>query len=297
MGRYEDALTMHRKCLQIFTMTDGEKCGHNGDVWCNMGIVYMHEGKMEEALSAHQESVSIKNLVYGEDSKTFAISCSNLANVYSHMGKSEDALRVRREVLRIYTMKCQPDCEEVAVSHLNVGASLYDMGLEDEARASLEISLGIYRRVHGENHPNVANVLFNFGVMLRNGTGHGRSEDCLKLFKKALKIQRKTLKGPHQKLCNTLIAIGNIYLHDQKYYAKASRKYDELLDLVDPGTARNLVDICFNNLTCKMHLKDYQGALKMSEKVVGACTKLGIADCEMAKTAAANVPMIKALLA
>ena len=72
---------------------------------------------------------------------------------------------------------------------------LQDQGKLDEAAPLMRQALAIFKKVHGEEHPNVANTLHNLALLLRNQDPD--SAEAARLGKQALAIAEKTLDPDH----------------------------------------------------------------------------------------------------
>ena len=94
---------------------------------------------------------------------------NNIANVLYEQCKLAEALKMHQEVLRIRVATLGPEHPDVAATYLNMGAACNKMGDNDKAMEYCSSALPIFEKVHGPDHPLVANtqelpILFIFFV-------------------------------------------------------------------------------------------------------------------------------------
>lgn len=122
-------------------------------------------------------------------------------------GRSREAIRAGVEQVRIY--------RDVWGEWLNTGSALADLarvydqaGEYSKAQALYQESLGITRKVTGENHPAYGTILNNFAVLCRKTGDHAQAEA---LHLRSLNIRRKTLGEVHPACALTLRDLAILY--------------------------------------------------------------------------------------
>ncbi|MFW9994492.1 MAG: tetratricopeptide repeat protein [Candidatus Odinarchaeota archaeon] len=97
-GKYNEALSKFRSCLEIFTQIDsisGIAVAKN-----NMALVYDRMGEFDASLAAYEE---VKNLFEAiNDEMGVAIALQNMANLKSELGYREEAISLARQSLEIF---------------------------------------------------------------------------------------------------------------------------------------------------------------------------------------------------
>ena len=204
-GKYEEALEMHRKSLDIKTRILG---GDNGDShafiafiadsWNNIGEVLGHMGKYDEALEMLAKSLETRTRIHGVDSHLdVAASYNNVAIIYRKQGKYEEALEMYRKSLDIRTRILGGDSHpSVADSFNNMATILGHQGKCEEALELHTRSLAIRTRNYGDSHPLVASSFHGIGVVYEK---KGDRVAATEMFTKAYSIHLKMLGPDHPK--------------------------------------------------------------------------------------------------
>ena len=87
MGKYDEALEMHAKSLEIMTRINGDSHRDVAASYGNMGVALMKMAKYEEALVMYSKSLEIDIRVHGDSHPNVAATYQNLAALYQRQGK------------------------------------------------------------------------------------------------------------------------------------------------------------------------------------------------------------------
>ena len=149
----------------------------------------------------------------------------------------------------------------------SVGALLRATGDYSGARAYLEQSLELRRRILGNKHPNTATSLNHLGGLLLDRGDYSGARDYLE---QALEIRRQSLGDDHPSTATSLSDLGMFFLATGDYeearprHEKALEIYRKVLGSNHPRTA-----ISHNNLGVLLFcVKDYAGARLNYEKAL-----------------------------
>lgn len=123
---------------------------------------------------------------------------------------------------------------------------LYRQGRLGEAEAPYKRSLAIFEKVRGPDHPDVATVLTNLGLLYAS---QGRFAEAEPLYKRGLTIREKALGPDHPDLANSLNNLATMY-HRQGRYADAEPLLKRSLAARDKAMGSNHPDVAvaLNNL-------------------------------------------------
>jgi len=160
----------------------------------------------------------------------------------------------------------------------SIGLLLDDVGRYDEAAKVQEESLGIYRRLRGEDHEFVAETLISIGDARR---GQGEVDEAIKRYKEAIEVQRRVYGQDHEKVAETLASKIGLSLAKQGKNAEAATVFEESLEVYTRALGTNHKTIAQMNIfiaTAKEQSGDVAGALRYSKESVRMYARLGITD-------------------
>ena len=107
MGKLEEALVQHHKCLEIQIRVLGHEHLDVATSCNDIGEVYRHQGKYEEALVQHMKSLDIKKKFFSDEHPAVATSYYNMACVYAPRdeGLCRDMLVKAEQTGRLHELK------------------------------------------------------------------------------------------------------------------------------------------------------------------------------------------------
>lgn len=121
------------------------------------------------------------------------------------------------------SLQDQPDIE--ADLRTTIGSTYLALGRYAEAELHLRAALTIHRRLHGDNHPEVADSLGRLASVFAAQGRHAEEEE---LFREALFIQRRLYGVRHVDVASTLQSLAAA-LRRQHQYEEAETLYREAL--------------------------------------------------------------------
>lgn len=102
-------------------------------------------------------------------------------------------------------LKDQPEVQAALLATL--GEVYRSLGHSNRARPLLEEALAIRRKIHGEDHPEVADSLYDLGVLLHY-QGEGRQAETL--LRRALELHIEHLGPTHPRVVSDLLFLGSL---------------------------------------------------------------------------------------
>jgi tetratricopeptide (TPR) repeat protein len=263
LGKYEEALEMHTKSLDITTCILGDDNHLNvATSLMNVAIIYEAQGKYEEALKMHKKSLDIKTRILGGDShldRNVAASYSNIGNIHYRQGQLEQALEYYRKALEIDIKVSGQDSLDVAGSLNNIGIVLDEMGRLEEALVLHQDSLDMQIRVVGGDTLEVATSFNNIGTVL---VQVGDLENALVQHQKALEIRTRVLGSEHPSVACSYNNIGEVFRKAGKY-EEALEMYTKSLEIktrLYGGESHPDVAVSYQNVG-KVHHSQGNGAV------------------------------------
>ncbi len=140
-------------------------------------------------------------------------------------GNRDKALSYYREALAVREYLAGPEDPDCGVVHNNVANVLRDLKRYDEARASLERALEIYRKSYASDHPLIAKSINGMG---RIEMAQGNAAAAEPYFRQGLAIMRKKRKPGHPELRADVALLAECLLAQRK---------PEALDLFEEALA------------------------------------------------------------
>lgn len=172
--KYEKALKLFQRALALCELYGGEYLG-TAKVLCNLGILYMEQGKDKEAELLFKRALSIRELQLGAMHPDTATSLNNLADLYRRRGKYTDSEQLFKRALVIDEKVYGLDHPEVATDLHNL-AMLYGVqGRGWEAEEYFKRAYQIFEEALGRSHPNTNTVQREYVALLRK---QGREEEA-----------------------------------------------------------------------------------------------------------------------
>ena len=276
MGRYDEALAMQLKYLDILRSIKGERSQLVGRILKRIGSTLYSQGKYEEALTRLEEAQSILTETSGAEHSLVASVLTVKGNCLCDLRRRDEALPMYEEALRIHRI-AGDDSLHVAASLSNIADILFETGMLSEARANYEEALGIYRRVHGEKHPSVATAFSSIASVLLE---QGQHDEALEMHKKALKIRRRTLGKDHQDVAVSLEKIGRVHARQGKH-DEAVEMYDKALSIFTRALGidnRQIAKVHSRIALAKYESGDMAGALASVREAVRIFNDHGVTD-------------------
>ncbi len=236
-GKFNDALSVHEKSLEMYLAIHGHDKPHP-DIAAslsNLGGVHARMGKLEEALDKHEKSLEMKLAIHGHDKPhpDIATSLNNLGSVHARMGKLEEALDKHEKSLEMTLAihghdKPHPD---IADSLSNLGSVHARMGKLEEALDKHEKSLEMKLAIHGHDkpHPDIAASLCNLGNVHER---MGKLEEALDKHERSLEMYL-AIHGhdkPHPDIAASLNNLGNVHARMGKL-EEALDKHEKSLEM------------------------------------------------------------------
>ena len=274
-GKYEEALPLYLRALEIWENVLGKEHPNVATSLNNLAILYYSQGKYEEALPLYLRALEIFEKVLGKEHPDVAQSLNNLAYLYNSQGKYEEALPLYLRALEIKEKVLGKEHPHVATS-LNDLALLYaNQGKYEEALPLYLRALEIGEKMLGKEHPNVATSLNNLANLYAN---QGKYEEALALHLRALEIREKVLGTEHPDVATSLNNLAILYYSQGKYeealplFEESLKIYKEVLGTQHPYYAislGNLAGIYEQSGNYEKALPLREQALKIHKEVLG----------------------------
>lgn len=258
-GRYNEALTLHRRGLELAE----EVCDTLEVIQAlnNIGTVYRRMGLLDDAASWHYRAltwceewsdststVSLKNRV---------VSLNGIGNVHLSMGNDDIAMESFREALKGESRLGSATGQ--AINHANIGALFEKKGRIDSARHHYTLSLKF-----NEESGNVLGMGLcanHFGRLAEN---EGDYAGAFREYEKAYGLLKGGTDAWH--LLQSSTSLSRVSLKIGRY-DHAEHYLDEAMDMAESiGSLAHLADIYNQKYTLEKLRGNYRQALRWLEK-------------------------------
>jgi serine/threonine-protein kinase len=204
-GEYAEAAEVFDRSLTIMRANRPDSDEDMVETLFEYGNDLLQKGETEASIPILQESYDLSMKVYGEKHFFTAIAINVLGLAYEYKGELETAGSLFQQAADICRSLPDKDRSECSINLMNLATNLTTRRRFEEAEAVFSESLAQTSARYGENHPSTAAVLTHFGRMLMLKGDLDRSETTLR---KALGIQRQTLKPDHAEIPQTTSLLG-----------------------------------------------------------------------------------------
>ncbi|MCP5267169.1 MAG: tetratricopeptide repeat protein [Burkholderiaceae bacterium] len=201
LGRYERALSLHRRALQIRVKHLSANDADIAESTNGVGLALMHGGALEPAREAFEKALSMREKALPAGHPLIAQSLSNLALVLRLSGRFEAAEKRYRRSLQIIIKARGADDPVTAWPIDGLAAVLTALGRYAEAEQLFRQAVAVRERGLGADHPALAQTLSNLGVLLQTV---GRPEEALVVHKRALSIVSRVLPPSHTEVIRVM---------------------------------------------------------------------------------------------
>ncbi|MCK9232930.1 MAG: CHAT domain-containing protein [Syntrophales bacterium] len=270
MGRFADAETNLIAALDLVRRGPDLPPEYTVSALNNLAGLYREMGRYGDAEALYLRAVDMQKSLRDESGEGEAALLSNLAVLYMNLARYADAEPLLKRVLAMAEKKAEPDrlSQRMKISMdgrrlewgrrmLNLANLYFEMKRHEDAESLTMRALGIFQPILGEEHPEVARVKGDLGVLYSATGQYARAEkllteainsastaygdkpqpvvaeyyvslaqlyqemgnyrDALKVAGHALPILQNTLGGSHPKTLRCLNTIAVIHIYRGEY--------------------------------------------------------------------------------
>ncbi|KAH9254836.1 hypothetical protein BASA81_007086 [Batrachochytrium salamandrivorans] len=214
---YSQAVQMCRKCSSSYLAA----------ALNNQALVLNQQGNFQASQTLFTESLGIQSKLFGKNHPDYALALSNHAQLLSSQGEFSKAEQLIREALAIFNRNDVGRYEMPLASCFNnlAGVLMSEGGKMNEAKHLYKEAIATWKRVLGNDHPQVATGLNNLSALYRETN---RLELAGKLLDESLAIRKKVYGDEHHEIALCLNNLGMIRTL-QGRTAEAEQAYREAI--------------------------------------------------------------------
>lgn len=227
-GKYDDALDLFRKALDIYKSYDGFDA-EVSTLYNNIGMIKRDQGLYQEALTYYEKSLNMRSELFGINSVFVAESYNNIGDVYGMMQAFDKSNEYLQKALEIRTKIYGDKHPLVAQTYSNIGKIYIDKSQADKALEYCSIAKYIYEELGMDDYLDAASNYLNYGNANRL---KGYLDTAKRALEKSLTVRQKYLPDDHYSIAESYFTLGSLYYDlgsytiAKDYYQKALRVFE-----------------------------------------------------------------------
>jgi len=275
-GVYMEAINYYERALEVQKQIGCCDKMHVATARVLTATVQFHLGYFTKALQMLQDALEDLQDETGDDHETVAATWFQLGVVQVALCEYDDGMDALEEALRIQNKllgKLHPATLRTRREIGNMYA-IYESEL-DAAFTQFNDILATQRRIHGHNHPNVAETLHSLGCAYAR---KGDFPNAIKTLEQCYHMRIDFLGRDHPLQATTLQEIAQIHMKRQRF-RKAANICDAVLEIRKESLSERHIDVAramAMKASCLVATGNYDGAMKtlmeampMAEQAVG----------------------------
>gem|GEM_PF-1110049 len=213
MKDYPNSLNNYRKALRIRLAVLDHSDPLIASNYINISLIQCEMGNYQQALRNREQALAVQLKAFGSRDTAVASSYANLGYIYYKLGSYQLALDNHEKALEIEEIASMEN-EKMATRYTDIGYLQYQLGEYDAAIANQNKALDIRKKIHGSNHPDLANNYIIIGGIYKS---QGKCSSALQSYQHALNLRKEALGPAHPDLAPNYSNIGTLYLEMASY--------------------------------------------------------------------------------
>ena len=238
-GKYDEAIPLAEKLLELTRGQKGEKHPHTATCLNTLATLYQAKGRYAEAEPLYKRSLTIREAELGNAHPEVATTVGNLAGLYRSLGRYVEAEPLYKRSLAIRETALGGLHTDVGTSLNNLALLYWAQGRYAEAEPLYKRSLAIHENAHGPDHPHVATSLNNLAELYK---AQGRYAEAVPLSERDVAISTQALGPEHPDVGKALGNLAGLY-EAQARYSDAEPLYKRSLALVEKALGADHADV------------------------------------------------------
>ena len=203
----------------------------------NKGFLFLNKARNDLAIENLKDALNKFQQAKKSTSKENALCLSHLSFAYLSIGKLNQSLENGLLALQLRVKLFGEQSEIVAASYNDLGV-VYSQIDPDKALDYYDQALAIYQKLHNDDHPKIAIVTTNLGIIFQQLKLYG---DAINNFETAEKIWKRIYPNGHPNQALALFNLGKTYnlMGDGKtaivFFEKAIALYKQTLGEKHPS--------------------------------------------------------------
>lgn len=221
--RFKQALNSFTEAIQVYKADHGEDHLNVANALFNVGVCLKETGDSERAMKCFARALTITTAQLGDDHVEVADTMQQMAEVYRMKGDLKGAIKMCDQALQI--RRFEEDGAMAALLNFSgeLNACLDD---SDEAERCFRECVRIRKKLHGDDHIDVAKALYSLGYTLETFRRDYRR--ALRCFEESLRIRINLTDDKNEETARCYLHLGTAHSALQAD-AKAFFCYDKAI--------------------------------------------------------------------
>lgn len=211
LGRFEQADALLALALEKRRMLFGDAAPEVGSSLVAIAGLRTDQAQYDEAERLAREALARAARALPPEHPVKAAATEALGRILQERGSYAEAIPVLQEAVRLHERS--GETVELANSLHELANAYFYSGRYDESHRLNTRTLGIYRRLFGENHPHVGDTLINLGAVAFERGDLAESE---RLYRDGLAITEAWHGADHFRTANNLTMLGRTLVRQGK---------------------------------------------------------------------------------
>ncbi|MGA3188349.1 MAG: serine/threonine-protein kinase [Bryobacteraceae bacterium] len=220
LGKFDRADSLLRSGLDRRTSLFGKDSAETAESLVALGILRVDQEQLPEAERLVREGLDMAKRHAPRNDPSLAKATTALGRVLEERGAYDRAIPVLEEAVRLSSLE-GPVNSDLAASLNELASSHFYAGRYTTADALFRRVLEIYRQLHGDRHPLVADALINIGAVQQDLGYYSEGE---KVQRQALDINLAYYGPDHFQTAHNLTVLGRTLQYE--------KRFDEAVDVL-----------------------------------------------------------------
>ena len=209
LARYDDAIDLYYKLLNISTSIYGNIHSYNAIILNNLGVVLEKKCQHEQALSCYNKTISIASSLDSTNNgnSIIANAFSNIGAVYLQLDRFEEAVTYHDRAKSIFLSIYGENNPKIAECYINLANDYAKKESYEESLNYLSGALSILLRSYDENNPYIASANNSLGVIYWKKGDYKKALEC---YQKSLDARLYTYGNNHPCVATSYNNLGTL---------------------------------------------------------------------------------------
>ncbi len=177
-----------------------------------LGLLRIDEAELDAAEQLIRAALEASRNRLAADHPDVLAARTALARVYQNRGDYDEAIALYEEAVGVQSVR-SPESVELSATLSELANTHFYAGNYDASDSLNQVVLALDRRLHGDRHPNVADVLINLGMIRFQRGAYAEAEQ---LDREALAIFRDYYGDRHYQTASATKIVGQAVLYQDR---------------------------------------------------------------------------------
>ena len=209
LARYDDAIDLYYKLLNISTSIYGINHSYNATILNNIGVVLTKKCQYKQALECYNRTISLASAIDSTNNRNdiIAIAFNNIGTVYCQLDRFEEAITYHDKAKSIFLSIYGENSPKIAQCYINLANDYAKKESYEESLYYLSSALSILLMYYDENNPYIASANNSLGVIYWKKGDYKKALEC---YQKSLNAYLYTYGNSHPNVATSYNNLGTL---------------------------------------------------------------------------------------